>query len=60
MLHLRTLKKDYRKVALKRHPGKNPENKEAERKFKEVAETYEVLSNDEKRDIYGKNMAKKD
>lgn len=60
MLHLRTLKKAYRKVALKRHPGKNPENKEAERKFKEVAETYEVLSNDEKRDIYEKNMAKKD
>lgn len=47
-------------MALKRHPDKNPENKEAERKFKEVAETYEVLSNDEKWDIYEKNMAKKD
>uniref|UniRef100_A0A8C0WEV7 J domain-containing protein n=1 Tax=Castor canadensis TaxID=51338 RepID=A0A8C0WEV7_CASCN len=47
------IKKAYRKVALKWHPDKNLENKEeAERKFKEVAEAYEVLSNDEKRDIY--------
>ena len=47
-------------MALKWHPDKNPENKEeAERKFKEVAEAYEVLSNDEKRDIYD-NTAKKD
>ncbi|KAM9071687.1 LOW QUALITY PROTEIN: dnaJ homolog subfamily B member 7 [Megaptera novaeangliae] len=46
------IKKAY-KVALKWHPNKNPENKEeAERKFKEVAEAYEVLSNDEKRYIY--------
>ncbi|XP_023077676.1 dnaJ homolog subfamily B member 7 [Piliocolobus tephrosceles] len=49
------IKKAYHKVALKWHPDKNPENKEAaERKFKEVAEAYEVLSNDEKRDIYDK------
>lgn len=49
------IKKAYHKVALKWHPDKNPENQEeAERKFKEVAEAYEVLSNDEKRDIYDK------
>ncbi|XP_052017226.1 dnaJ homolog subfamily B member 7 isoform X1 [Apodemus sylvaticus] len=49
------IKRAYRKVALKWHPDKNPENKEeAERKFKEVAEAYEVLSNGEKRDIYDK------
>ncbi|XP_007939962.1 dnaJ homolog subfamily B member 7 [Orycteropus afer afer] len=49
------IKKAYHKVALKWHPDKNPENKEeAERRFKEVAEAYEVLSNDEKRDIYDK------
>ncbi|XP_037702591.1 dnaJ homolog subfamily B member 7 [Choloepus didactylus] len=48
------IKKAYRKVALKWHPDKNPENKEeAERRFK-VAEAYDVLSNDEKQDLYDK------
>ncbi|MCU0366546.1 MAG: molecular chaperone DnaJ [Bacteroidales bacterium] len=46
------IKKAYRKQALKFHPDKNPGNKEAEEKFKEAAEAYEVLSNDDKRARY--------
>ncbi|MCU0377600.1 MAG: molecular chaperone DnaJ [Bacteroidales bacterium] len=46
------IKKAYRKQAIKYHPDKNPGNKEAEEKFKEAAEAYEVLSNDEKRARY--------
>jgi molecular chaperone DnaJ len=37
------LKKVYRKLAMEHHPDKNPNNKESEEKFKEIAEAYEVL-----------------
>jgi len=53
------IKKAYRKLALKYHPDKNPGDKEAEEKFKEAAEAYDVLSNDDKRakyDQFGHSM----
>ena len=46
------IKKAYRKVAMKYHPDKNPDNKQAEEKFKEAAEAYSVLSDDEKKSRY--------
>jgi len=46
------IKKAYRKLAMKYHPDRNPDSKEAEEKFKEAAEAYEVLSDDEKRSRY--------
>ncbi len=46
------LKKAYRKLAMQYHPDRNPGNKEAEEKFKEAAEAYEILNNDEKRARY--------
>ena len=46
------IKKAYRKLAIKFHPDKNPDDKAAEEKFKEAAEAYEILSNPEKRQRY--------
>ena len=46
------IKKAYRQMALKYHPDKNPGDKQAEEKFKEAAEAYEVLSNSEKKARY--------
>jgi len=46
------IKKAYRKVAIQHHPDKNPGNKEAEERFKEAAEAYEILSDADKRARY--------
>ena len=55
------LKKAYRKLAMEFHPDRNPDNHEAEEKFKEAAEAYEILNDDNKRaryDRYGHDGVK--
>ena len=46
------IKKSYRKLAMQYHPDRNPDNKEAETKFKEINEAYEVLKDEQKRAAY--------
>lgn len=46
------IKSKYRKLAMKYHPDRNPDNKAAEEKFKEITEAYEVLSDEKKRREY--------
>ncbi|MGG4604568.1 molecular chaperone DnaJ [Paenalcaligenes sp. Me131] len=46
------IRKAYRKMAMKYHPDRNPDSKEAEEKFKEAKEAYEILSDEQKREAY--------
>ncbi|WP_037585348.1 molecular chaperone DnaJ [Stenoxybacter acetivorans] len=46
------IKKAYRKLAMKYHPDRNPDNKDAEEKFKEIQKAYDILSDKEKRTAY--------
>lgn len=54
----KVLKAKYRPLALKYHPDKNPNDKEAEMKFKDISEAYDVLSNEEKREEYDNPSSK--
>ncbi len=48
----KAIKRAYRKLAMKYHPDRNPDDKEAEHKFKEATEAYEILSDESKRQAY--------
>ena len=50
------IKKAYRKKAIEFHPDRNPGNKEAEEKFKEAAEAYDVLSDEKKKQLYDQEV----
>ena len=46
------MKKAYRRLAMKYHPDRNPDDKAAEEKFKDISEAYEILTDDQKRAAY--------
>ncbi len=54
------IKSKYRKLAMKYHPDKNPNNPKAEEKFKRIGEAYEVIGNKEKRSEYDKKILEKE